>query len=347
MGGLFVSPHVSSFRERMQINSETITEDEVQAYLPHIYSICEKRGIPATFFEITTALAFHYFDKAGADVVVLETGLGGRLDATNVLVKPDLCVVTSIGLEHTRILGETIEEIAGEKAGIMKAGVPVLVGPNVPHPVMRMHAENKGVEGYYECVDVLEMELKSTTKVNGVEYVDYDVENSQIATAALRLLQRKMQGGHDNSISTGQPLKCLLPITDVNIEDGVSKRPPCRFEVMTCNSTTTPDSTTITTTDATATTIKNTTNSGALNPVTVILDVAHNPPAMDLLVNKLKATYPHQTKRIVAGFSADKDLSQCAKLLISIVPNPSSLHLVEAAHPRAATLEDMLKAEPK
>jgi len=352
--GLFVSPHISSFRERMQIDSQPITEHEVQTHLPYIFTLCETRGIPATFFEVTTALAFRYFDKRGVDVVVLETGLGGRLDATNVLVEPDLCVITSIGLEHTRILGETVEEIAGEKAGIMKRGVPVLVGPNVPHGVMRGHAEEKGVEGYYECGDVLGAAMKSTTKdVNGVEYVDYDVENSQIATAALRLLQDKQREGTDKSTPVGQASKSLLPITDAIIKEGVSIRPPCRFEVITCYSTTTSDSTTITitTNDDHDNNNNNNNNNNSLakdsKPVTVILDVAHNPPAMDLLANKLKATYPNQAKRIVTGFSIDKDLSLCAQSLLSIVPDPSSLHLVQAAHPRAARLEDMLQAEPR
>lgn len=275
-------------------------------------------------------------------MVVLETGLGGRLDATNVLVRPDLCVVTSIGLEHTRILGDTVEEIAGEKAGIMKSGVPVLVGPNVPHDVMRMHANNKGVEGYYECRDVLGPVTKSSTReVDGVEYVDYDVENSQIATAALHLLQKK------HSTPMGQGSKRLFPITDADIKEGVSLRPPCRFEVMTCYYTNTSDSIAIMTPTPPIATNGNNTSSATPKPVTVILDVAHNPPAMDLLTNKLKATYPNQVKRIVAGFSADKDLSQCAHSLLTIVPNPSNLHLVEAAHPRAARLEDMLQAEPK
>ena len=80
-----MSPHVSSFRERMQINGTSITEDQVSTFLPDIYSICEDQQIPATFFEVTTALAFSFFDTEKANVIVLETGLGGRLDATNVI----------------------------------------------------------------------------------------------------------------------------------------------------------------------------------------------------------------------------------------------------------------------
>ena len=106
--GLFVSPHVSSFRERVMVSSGgdggvggPIGEDEVVDLLPDIFTACKANDIPATFFEITTALALQHFHRRGCDCIVLETGLGGRLDATNV-VDPTLSVVTSIGLEHTR-----------------------------------------------------------------------------------------------------------------------------------------------------------------------------------------------------------------------------------------------------
>ena len=97
--GLFVSPHVASFRERMQVNGDLITEKEVEEYLPMIFQICEEKHMPATNFEITTALAFHFFAKRNVDAVILETGMGGRLDATNVIKKPALSVITSIGLK--------------------------------------------------------------------------------------------------------------------------------------------------------------------------------------------------------------------------------------------------------
>jgi len=115
--GLFVSPHISSFRERMQVNSVPISEQEVEQFMPDIFSLCERNNIPATFFEVTTGLAFAYFGAHNVEAVVLETGLGGRLDATNVIKHPSLSIITSIGLEHTNILGDTVELIAKEKAG--------------------------------------------------------------------------------------------------------------------------------------------------------------------------------------------------------------------------------------
>lgn len=109
--GLFVSPHISSFRERIQIDGVPISESQVENYLQEIFDICDKEEIPATFFEITTALAFRVFAKEGVEVVVLETGLGGRLDATNVVKRPALSIITSIGLEHTRISGLSLIHI--------------------------------------------------------------------------------------------------------------------------------------------------------------------------------------------------------------------------------------------
>jgi dihydrofolate synthase/folylpolyglutamate synthase len=313
--GLFVSPHVASFRERMQVNGELISEKEVEDYLPLIYDICEKERIPATFFEVTTALAFHFFAKRNVDVVVLETGLGGRLDATNVVKKPDLCVITSIGLEHTRILGDTVELIAMEKAGIIKQGVPVLVGPHCPHETIRKCALDKDASGYYTIDDVLEESsvwMKENGKLGETEFVDYDLENSMIARSALKLF------------SNAQTNSKNFPIAEEIMKKGLAQRPSCRFEEIEVQRPT------------------------SNKPVKVILDVAHNPDAMVYLVKKLEATYPRlqEKMRVVIGFSADKDLKVCGATILGFVSDPSRLHLVEAAHPRAAKFEDMLSAEP-
>jgi dihydrofolate synthase/folylpolyglutamate synthase len=126
--GLFTSPHLVTFRERMRLDGEMISEEEVAEGLTAIRSVAEKIGLSPTFFEITTALALAWFQKRGAKVVVLETGMGGRLDATNV-VTPMVSVLTPIDLDHQQWLGETLAAIAAEKAGIIKAGVPVVSAP--------------------------------------------------------------------------------------------------------------------------------------------------------------------------------------------------------------------------
>jgi dihydrofolate synthase/folylpolyglutamate synthase len=298
--GLFCSPHVSSFRERMQVNGELISEQEVVDLLPNIYKLCEDRDIPATFYEITTALAFSYFHARETNVVVLETGLGGRLDATNVVKAPAISIITSIGLEHTAILGDTVELIALEKGGIIKPGRPVLVGPNVPHAVLRKCAADKGAGTYHTCEDVLG---QSDEALSENERMDYDLENARISTAALKLLQQS----HPHIIGT---------IADDVIRKGTSERPPCRFEHVECP-----------------------------NGVTVILDVAHNPSGIEHLVWKLRTTYPDTNFRIVVGMSADKDMALCGKIIMEAVGGEADrIHFVQAAHPRAATLEAILEA---
>lgn len=121
----FTSPHLVDFRERIVVDGRPIAEDAVVAFLRRWMPAAEQLG--ATFFEITTALAFDHFARAGVDVAVVETGLGGRLDSTNV-VSPVVAGVTAIGLDHVELLGDTLERIAVEKAGIYKAGVPAVVG---------------------------------------------------------------------------------------------------------------------------------------------------------------------------------------------------------------------------
>ena len=127
--GRYTSPHLVDFRERIVIDGRPIGEAEVADWLTRYDPQIEQLG--ATFFEATTALAFDHFDREAVDVAVIETGLGGRLDSTNV-VQPVAAVVTSIGLDHTDLLGSTIEQIAGEKAGIFKRGSAALIGEREP-----------------------------------------------------------------------------------------------------------------------------------------------------------------------------------------------------------------------
>jgi dihydrofolate synthase/folylpolyglutamate synthase len=125
----YTSPHLVDFRERMIVGREPIPADDVTAFIEKHTPFVEEIG--ASFFEATTAMAFDYFARAGADVAIIEAGLGGRLDSTNVL-DPIVAGVTSIGLDHTEYLGETLEEIAGEKAGIFKSGRPAVIGERSP-----------------------------------------------------------------------------------------------------------------------------------------------------------------------------------------------------------------------
>jgi len=143
--GLFTSPHLVTFRERIRVNGEMIGEKDVAAGLSRIRTIVESWSPHPTFFEITTALALRFFQEKEVEIAVLETGLGGRLDATNV-VTPHVSVLTSIGLDHQAWLGSTLEQIAAEKAGIIKRGVPVVSAPQEPGAadVLREAASRNG-----------------------------------------------------------------------------------------------------------------------------------------------------------------------------------------------------------
>jgi dihydrofolate synthase / folylpolyglutamate synthase len=126
--GLFTSPHIKDFRERIRINGEMIAETDVVSFVEFICS--QQLDFEPSFFEITFALALDHFRKSNCTICVIETGLGGRLDATNI-IQPLACLITNISLEHTQILGDTLGEIAGEKAGIIKNNTPVLIGETV------------------------------------------------------------------------------------------------------------------------------------------------------------------------------------------------------------------------
>ena len=123
--GLYTSPHLTDFRERIRVNGQMIPECEVVSFVEDERSFFEP--LHPSFFELTTALAFKYFAKAEVDVAVIEVGMGGRLDCTNIIT-PDLSVITNISFDHVQFLGNTLAKIAGEKAGIIKPGVPVVIG---------------------------------------------------------------------------------------------------------------------------------------------------------------------------------------------------------------------------
>lgn len=123
--GLYTSPHLKDFRERVKINGEMITEEAVITFVKRNQLAFEK--IQLSFFEWTVGLAFDYFSQQKVDIAIIETGLGGRLDSTNV-VTPEVAVITNIGKDHTQFLGDTLKKIAVEKAGIIKANIPVVIG---------------------------------------------------------------------------------------------------------------------------------------------------------------------------------------------------------------------------
>jgi len=177
--GLFISPHLVTFRERIRIDGEIISENEVAAGLTSIRKLVADWEPHPTFFEIATALALKHFTEAKIDVVILETGLGGRLDATNA-VQSNVTVITPIALDHEKWLGDSLEKIANEKAGIIKAQTPVVSAPQLPDAEKVIRARATECEAPFEFVE--QVYDKSPIALRG----EHQKLNAAIAIAAIR-----------------------------------------------------------------------------------------------------------------------------------------------------------------
>ena len=204
--GLYTSPHLVDFRERIRVNGEMIPQERVIRFVEEERSFFS--SLHPSFFELTTALAFKYFEEAGVDIAVIEVGLGGRLDCTNI-ISPLLSVITNISFDHVQFLGNTLEDIAREKAGIIKPGIPVVIGDTNAEIKIRnvfaltaneLHSEIRFAdEEYHEQV---ESELKG----------DYQVKNTQTTLTALECLKEKYPELHitNEAISEGFSHVCKL-----------------------------------------------------------------------------------------------------------------------------------------
>jgi dihydrofolate synthase / folylpolyglutamate synthase len=213
--GLYTSPHLYDFRERIRINGQMIAEEAVVEFVQNVQPIIE--SLEASFFELTLAMAFQHFAENGVDIALIETGLGGRLDSTNVIV-PELSIITNIGWDHMNILGNTLPQIAAEKAGIIKEGVPVVVGErqmetdrvfedtaklrNAPLFFAPDHFE---IKAYKAEPDTMEMEigeipasksLSLTLDLPGI----YQLKNAQTTLMAVALLRRQGWNIEENHI---------------------------------------------------------------------------------------------------------------------------------------------------
>lgn len=269
--GRYTSPHLIDFRERITVDGVPISEGEVLAFLERWVPVAEDLG--ATFFEITTALAFDWLSRQNVDYAVIETGLGGRLDSTNVL-KPLAATVTSIGLDHTDLLGDTLEAIAREKAGIFKQGTPAVIGEREPrikdllvHCATEAGASPIVLEDVYRITDVdiastgttftLECNPpRITSRVTTPLIGQHQARNTAIAMATLGAI-----GGD------------LLPEADKLSEALSTVFLPGRFQ-----------------------------RSGRF-----IFDVAHNPDGARTVAASLMATDPPHPRTALLAVLADKD----------------------------------------
>jgi len=309
--GLYTSPHLHTLRERISVDGSLISEAEFAAAMAEIKPFIESMKQDATFrqltyFEALTALTFAYFKKKRVDFQVLEVGLGGRLDATNV-AKPLVCIITPISLDHTQILGDSLKEIAREKAGIIKPCCWVVLSPQPEEAasVIRDICREKEAKVVQVGKDVtwhktggdlhhqsLVIEGRTSEYQVSIPLLgDYQLENAAVAVAALEILA-----------SAG------FAISATNIAQGLARvNWPGRFQIL------------------------------QQNP-TVLVDGAHNVASMKGLVNNIKAYFAHKRIFLVFGTSCDKDIPGIVNELVPLSPQ---VIVTRTAHPRAAPLSTL------
>lgn len=281
--GLFTSPYIVEFNERMRINSLNISDSELCELVEIIKPVADKMTDKPTEFELITAIAFLYFARNNCDVVVLECGLGGRLDATNIIKTPILSVITGIALDHTAILGNTVEEIAGEKAGIIKKGVPLLwCGKDKnAEKVIRNKANEIGASML--CVDRSTLKIRETT-LSGTLF-DYDGREELF----LSLLGTYQPENATNCLTAVDVLaKNGFDIPETAVYEGLKEvKWPARFEVI------------------------------SKAPL-VIADGGHNPEGIDSAVASIKQYFGEEKVGIITGVMADKDYNYMADRIASV-----------------------------
>jgi dihydrofolate synthase / folylpolyglutamate synthase len=307
--GLYTSPHFIDFSERIQIGGKTIDPEFVCWFTQKIKPLAD--SLHATFFEVTTSLAYSYFSKEKVEFAVMETGMGGRLDATNIL-KPLLCVITPIALDHMQYLGSTLEQIAGEKAGIVKERTPVVLA--------EMDAVAKQV-----CL-LKAQELHSPVLFANsflpVERIE-QAENGYNVFARLEcrpfsfflpLCGKHQIGNAQTAITALVQLKKMgYPISDEMISQGISKtRWPGRFEIV------------------------------KKDPA-MVLDVSHNPQGAQTLVSTFQSFFPGKRPLFVIGMMADKDY---AAFLEALKPLKGRFIVTKPGTARAAETNEMASKIP-
>lgn len=176
--GLYTSPHLRDFRERIRVNGKVVSKQFVIGFIKRNKSFFEANNL--SFFEMTVGMAFDYFAKQKVDIAVVEVGLGGRLDSTNIIT-PELSVITNIGFDHVQFLGDTLEKIAAEKAGVIKDNIPVVIGETQPEtqPVFKEKAKLTNSDIYFAdqlVENVLESDLKGAYQKHNIKSVIQSVK---------------------------------------------------------------------------------------------------------------------------------------------------------------------------
>ncbi len=299
--GLYTSPHLKDFRERIRVNGQMIPEQHVVDFVEHFQHECSV--VEPSFFELTTEMAFQWFAEEKVDVAVIEVGLGGRLDSTNI-IQPDVSVITNISFDHMALLGDTIEKIAFEKAGIMKKGVPVVIGKaeGEVKAVFQTHSEEVGSPLFWASIEFptkLGKDLHNNTLINcegGIHlYNDipcalsgmYQMENAATVLSLVEQLRIKKYNIKDEAVYKG--------FSNVLLNTGLRGR----WETLS-------------------------------QQPHVICDTGHNVAGIRFVTEQLRQT-PHENLHFVVGMVNDKDVSGVLKLL----PKDALYYFTKASIPRA------------
>jgi dihydrofolate synthase/folylpolyglutamate synthase len=325
--GLYTSPHLFDFRERAQIDGQPIARPDVAEIVDQLKSLAPDYP-DITTFELTTALAFSYFARQGVNVAVIEVGLGGRLDATNV-VNPCVSVITSLSYDHTSLLGSTLAEIAAEKGGIIKPGVPLVSAPQpaeaqaVLERICRERLAPLSVVGRDWHFRAVRHDLDGQTLEVWSPVEQQQLEALQAAGHALAWRPERLEipllGAHqvENAAVAYAALALLravgLPLAAGAIREGLrAVRWPGRFEIV------------------------------ARRPY-VVLDGAHNADSARRLAAALADYFPGRRVCLVFGASADKDVNGMLAALLRPELGVSRVLLTQAVHPRAMEPEALAR----
>lgn len=310
--GLYTSPHLNDFRERIKINGEMIYESRIVDWTKKFLIDNEKWKIEPSFFELTVMMAFSYFAEEEVDIAIIETGLGGRLDSTNI-ISPELSIITNIGLDHTAILGNTLEKIAYEKAGIIKQKTPVVIGTTQPE-TENIFSEIAAVNS--ASIFFADQEFKildSTIDLNGKQ--SFQVEkNGKNIYPGLKLdlagiYQRKNLPAVLKSVELMQ--KKGWRITDNDLYSGLfdaAKRTGLMGRWQTISS----------------------------NPE-IICDTGHNADGIKQVVLQINQT-PHKNLNIIFGVVNDKDIEH----ILALLPQTANYYFTKANIPRALNEKELL-----
>ena len=282
--GLFISPYIMRFNERMQVNGMPISDEELAEIIAEVQPVAESMAERPTEFEIITAAAFVWFARQKCDIVVLETGLGGRLDATNLITKNVCAVITNLGMDHTEYLGNTLGEIAGEKCGILKPGCPVVAYRSAPEAMKVIRARAKELECPVRTADF------GKIKALSADLQGQTFQYKQFPELTVHLLGAHQLKNAAVALETISVLrKAGWEIPDEAVVQGMdATRWPGRFEVL------------------------------QDNPL-VIVDGAHNPQGIESLIAAVKEYLPGQHIVCVTGVLADKDWKPMMDRLKTVV----------------------------